>query len=123
MDKVGETATLEEVTTEEEKSKAMLFLLRVYESRYGKLFEDMSKADFVGKDEYPETINGAYELLVLASRQFGGIILRGGRRNFRNELGHGGRTSVVFTQTRGKRGERNYTSGSNLFQVDPVSGN
>ena len=75
----------------------MLFLLQAEKSRYGKLFGDMSKADFVGKDEYPETINGAYELLVLASRQFGGIILRGGRRNFRNENGYGGRTSIMFT--------------------------
>ena len=37
MDKVGETATLEEVTTEGKKCKAMLFLLQADESRYGKL--------------------------------------------------------------------------------------
>ena len=36
----------------------MLFLLRADECRYGQLFEDMKNADFVGRDEYPETING-----------------------------------------------------------------
>ena len=42
------------------KIKAVFFLLRADESRYGQLFEDMRKADFVGRDEHPETINGAY---------------------------------------------------------------
>ena len=88
-------------------------MLREDKSRYGQLFEDTNKSDFVGRDEYPETINGAYELLVRTSRQFGGIILRGGRRFFRNERGHGVRTSVVFTQERGNQGERKYTSGNN----------
>ena len=79
----------------------------------GQPFEDMSKAGFVGRYECPETINGAYELLVRTSRQFGGSILRGGIRVFRNERGHGVRTSVVFTQERGNQGERKYTSGNN----------
>ena len=38
-----------------------MFLLRADESRYGQLFEDMRKAAFVGRYEYPETINGEYE--------------------------------------------------------------
>ena len=107
MHKLGESDTTEEVTTYEEKFKAILFLLRAYESRYGQLLEYSRKSDFVGIYEYPETIKGAYELLVRTSRQFGGSILRGGRRNFRNERGSGGRTSVMFTQKRGDRGERN----------------
>ena len=56
----------------------------------------MRKAVFVVRDEYPEKINGAYELLVRTSRQFGGSLLKGGRRNFRNECVHGGITSVMF---------------------------
>ena len=51
----------------------------VYESRCGKLFEDMRKAYFVGRYEYPEILHGACELLVHTSRCFGGNILRGGR--------------------------------------------
>ena len=39
----------------------MLFLLQADEYRYGQLFEAMRKAAFVGRDEYPETINVAYE--------------------------------------------------------------
>ena len=83
----------------------------------------MIKADFVGGDEYPETINGAYELLLHTSRQFYGIMLRGGRRNFINEGVCGGRTRVMFTQTRG-RGNRckfNSTPGRNSYQGDPVT--
>ena len=38
MAKEGEKATPKEVTTKEEKFKAMLFLLRADESRYGQLF-------------------------------------------------------------------------------------
>ena len=79
-------------------------MLRVDESRYAQLLEDLRKAAFVVRDEYPETINGAYELLVSASDQFCGIILRGGIRNVINEGGRGGRNSVIFTQTRGDRG-------------------
>ena len=59
MDKVRDTDTQEKVTTEK-TFKVMWLLLREYESRYGQLYEDMRKADFVGRDEHPETINGAY---------------------------------------------------------------
>ena len=60
----------------------------------------MRKSALVGRYEYPEAINGAYELLVHTSRQFCGRIIRRGRRSFRR----GGRTSVMFTQTRGNQG-------------------
>ena len=76
----------------------------------------MRKSYFLGRYEYPETINGAYELLVRTSGQFGGRILRRLRRNFINEHGCGGRISVMFTQTIGDQGERNSTSGSNSSQ-------
>ena len=97
-------------------------MLRSDESRYGQLFEDMRKVDFVGRDEYPKTINGAYELSVRTSSQFGGRIIRGGRRNFRNERGNGGRTIVMFTQTIGDRGEYESTPGINSPQGDPMTG-
>ena len=64
MDKVGETATTEEVTKKYQTLDAMLFLLNADESIYGKLFEDLRKAAIVGRYEYTKTINGAYELLV-----------------------------------------------------------
>ena len=58
-----------------------MFLLQAGEYRYVQIFEDLRKVAFVGRYEYPEEINGAYELLVRSSRQFGGIILRGERKN------------------------------------------
>ena len=71
--------------------------------RYGKLFEYIRKSYFVGRDEYARTINGGYELLVCTSRPFIWNILKV-RSNFsRNECGHGGRTSVMFMQTRVKQ--------------------
>ena len=60
IDKVGETYTLEEVKNQEEKFNSILFLLQANESRYVQLFVDMSRAAFVRRYEYPETINGAY---------------------------------------------------------------
>ena len=56
------------------------------------------------------------------SEQFGGSILRGGRLNFRNEFGCGGRTIIMFTQKigRGGRGEHSLTPGSNSLQLDLV---
>ena len=78
----------------------MLFLLQADESRYGQLFEELSKADPVGRDEYSETVKGAYELLVRTSRHFGGIILKGGRRNYKSERRCGGITSIMFMQSR-----------------------
>ena len=66
MYKSGEAAALEEVTIEEEIFKAMLSLLRDYKSVYGQLFEYLMKEVFVRRDEYTDTINGAYELLVRA---------------------------------------------------------
>ena len=102
----------------------MVFLLRDNEYRHGQLFEDPRKAYFVGRGEYTEMINEAFELLARTSRHFGGSILRGGRRNFRNEHGCGGRTSVVFTKTRGRgdQGGHSSTSGSNSHKGYTVPG-
>ena len=57
MDKVGETDTPEELTTKEATFKAMLFFLWANEYRHELSFEDMRRSDFLGRDEYPETIN------------------------------------------------------------------
>ena len=46
MGKVVETYTPEEAPTEEEKFKAMLFLLRADEYRHGQIFEYLKKSFF-----------------------------------------------------------------------------
>ena len=51
LDKVGDTDTPEKVTTEEEKFKAVLFVLRTDEFRSVQIFEDLRKANFLGRDE------------------------------------------------------------------------
>ena len=56
MGKVVETYTPEEAPTEEEKFKAMLFLLRADEYRHGQIFEYLKKSYFLGRDEYSESI-------------------------------------------------------------------
>ena len=58
------------------------------------------------------------------SRQFGGSILKGGRQKFRSDCGCGGRTSIMFTQTGGRRnwGGHRSTPGRNLPQINPVPG-
>ena len=59
----------------------MFFFIWADEYRYGKIFEDTRKEYFVGRDEYTETVNRAYELLVRTSSQFGGSVIMGGREN------------------------------------------
>ena len=48
------------------KIQGGVFFLRDYEYRYVELFEYPRKEVLVGRYEYSETINGAYELLVRA---------------------------------------------------------
>ena len=75
-------ATVEEIKKEKQKFKSMCFLQRADMNRYGELIEDLKKSGHRGRDEYPETIAGAYELLVRTSKQSGHVIGRS-RRNQR----------------------------------------
>ena len=124
MDKARTKATTEEVTIEGEKFKEMLFLLWADESRHIQLFQYTRKPEFLGGYECLETVSVAYALFMRTSRQFCGSILRGGRMDFRGECGCGGIPSIMFTQAGGisDRDGRNSTPGSNLPQVDPVTG-
>ena len=100
----------------------MLFLLWADESIHGKLSEDLRKVYFVGRYEYSETVNEAYELLVRNSRQFGGSVLRREIINFGSKRGSSGRISVIFTQERGigNRGGQRSKPGINLPRGDTV---
>ena len=62
--------------------------------------------------------------MVSTSRRFGGSILRGVRRNVRNECGRGGWTSVMFTQTigRGDQDGQISTPVRNQPQGDSMTG-
>ena len=80
----------------------MFFVLWADEYIYRQLFEDGRKLDFVVINEYPETVNGAYKLLVHKLKECDESILRVGRQKFRSEHGHGVRTSDMFKQERGR---------------------
>ena len=58
-----------EINTEKERLKAMYFILRAYEIRYGDLLEELRKGLYRDWDEYPTTVPDAYELLLRTSQQ------------------------------------------------------
>ena len=66
-----EDGSEEDVETEREKFKALCFLLRSDESRYGELQNEIKKGIFRGRDEYPTTVEGAYDLMLKTSNQAG----------------------------------------------------
>ena len=60
-----------EINTEKERFKAICFILRADEIRYGDLLEELRKGVYRGRDEYPTTVPNAYELLLWTSQQIG----------------------------------------------------
>ena len=54
----------------------MSFLQPADMNRYGELIKDLKKSGHRGRDEYPETMAGAYKLLVRTSKQSGHVIGR-----------------------------------------------
>ena len=60
-----------EINTEKERFKALCFILRADEIRYGDLLEELRKGVYRGRDEYSTTVPNAYELLLWTSQQIG----------------------------------------------------
>ena len=58
------SCTTVEIDAEKERFKAMCFILREDEKRYGDLLEELRKGVYRGRDEYPNTVSDAYELLL-----------------------------------------------------------
>ena len=65
------SCTTVEIDTEKERYKAMCFILRAGENRYVYLLEELRKGVYRGRDEYPNTVSNAYELLLRTSQQIG----------------------------------------------------
>ena len=59
--------TTEEVTAEEERSKAILLLKNADEHRYQSLSKKLKENTFLDRDKYPTTISDMYELMVKTS--------------------------------------------------------
>ena len=54
---------------EEDKFKAVIFLKRADEGRYKKLMSDLKEGSHLGRDEYPKSVAGDFDLLNRASGQ------------------------------------------------------
>jgi hypothetical protein len=100
MEKKGQTPTVAEKLTEEEKFKAICFLKQSDKNRHGALLRDLQNGAYVGRDEYPTTPAGAYDLMIRRSGVFYGRSSggrgRGGR--FGRGGGRGGRGGYNFAQ-------------------------
>ena len=70
-------ATDDEIENEREKFLAMCFVLRSNELTYKKLLDDLKRSTNLLRDEYPQLLTEALDLLVRGSGEY-----NGGRRVF-----------------------------------------
>ena len=70
MDKDGDEGTEEEIEIEENKFKVICYIKRGDPNRYNSLLNDLKHAAYVGRDEYPNTPAGAFDLMVRRSGAF-----------------------------------------------------
>jgi hypothetical protein len=119
MDKEDDEATEEEIEIEENKFKAICNIKRGDPNRYKSFLNDLKHAAYEGRDEYPDTPAGAFDLMVRRSGAFTTHLGGGG----------GGRsTGVRGTGTFGSRGSggRGFNfaqnGGRNNDQAQPLAG-
>ena len=77
-----------------EKLKAMIMLKRADNKRFGDLKKRLREASDVGRDEYPTTVAGAYDLLVRTQDQ-----IRVSYEKSNNRFKSGDRSKLMFVQT------------------------
>jgi len=71
LGKPRNAATPDEVAKARESFLAICFLQRADENRYGELQDELKKRIIKGRDEYPQTVADAYDLLLKTSKQIG----------------------------------------------------
>jgi hypothetical protein len=108
MEKKGEIATRAEIAVEEEKFKAICYLKQSDKSRHGGLIRELQNGAYMGRDEYPPTTAGAYDLMIRRSGVFQGRGQGGRGRGGRFSRGGGcnGRNGFIFAQHRRGQGDR-----------------
>ena len=74
--------TDQEISIEEEKFRAIHLLQIADSNRYSSLNEDLQNGSFLGRDEYPETTSGTFELMVRRSGRYQAL---GSNRNHQND--------------------------------------
>ena len=65
---------------EAERFRAICFIIRVDESRFKKLYNDLESSACRGMDEYPTTLTATYDFLVRESGVYNNTINNGDRR-------------------------------------------
>ena len=103
-------STHQEITLQEEKSKAVLLLMNSDMGRYQKLATSLEDATYLSRDEYPTTTAAMYELMIKHTRSLGGST---NGRNDRNNT----RSGVALAQ----HGQRNDPEDDNATDT-PVPG-
>ena len=110
------TATADEVKDEKERFLAIYFILRSDENRYKKLLEDLKSSGNRGRDEYPTTLTGAFDLLVRESGEYD--TNNQNARRQRGRFGNRGRGNFIFAQN----GRNEYTRANDTNSDEVVAG-
>ena len=126
MEKAGSVATSVETATEVERYKAICYLKQSDKKRHGDLMDELQNAAYVGRDEYPTTTAGAYDLMARRSGVFSNRphYQGRGRGRGRGDGGRGrgdggrGRQGHTFLGGRGGKGGRGESppEGTTLVQ-------
>ena len=104
------TATDLQIRQEKEKYMAICFILRSDELRHKRLLEDLKRSANLGRDEYPETLTDAFDLLVRESGEYDTVRATSNRHRGRGTRGGRGRQNFLFAQQgRGDSGNESYT--------------
>ena len=105
LGKTIENATPTEIKAEKEKFMAVCFMLRSDDARYKTLLDGLKRSANLGRDEYPETLTEAFDLLVRESGEYDTVRPLTNRFRGRGGRGGRGRQSYLFAQQgRGGRG-------------------
>ena len=103
-------ASSTQLSTEKEKCMAICFILKSDKERYKDLLQDLKRSANLGRDEYPETLTEAFDLLVRESDEYDTVRPMSNRYRGRGGRGGRGRHNFLFAkQGRGGRGNENIT--------------
>ena len=64
VEKLPSTATNDIIEAEENKFKAIWFIMHSDSGRYSELLKVIKESTYLGRDEYPTTLTSTYEMLV-----------------------------------------------------------
>ena len=96
----------------------MCFLIQSEKKRYGELLEHLNKGSYKGRDEFPDTVTGAYELLIRTS-----IYIRISTcqiNRFSSRTKYCGRFSFIFAQNGRRENLRKHKYQGNTVALRDV---